>query len=127
MTVSILECPKCHGRFNYEWSWGASPSSIKHGNKSIFKCPICKELNSFDLAARGRDPALPTYNDLQVGMGGRIWGLLLGPSLGLMAIGVILSIILTSSPYFLVFLVPFIGGVAWLAAYVVFLNRKLGS
>jgi len=127
MTVSILECSKCHGRFNYEWSWGASPSSIKQGNKSIFKCPICKELNSFDLAARGRDPTLPTYNDLQVGMGRRIWGLLLGPSLGLMAIGVILSVTLSASPYFSLFLVPFIGGVVWLAAYVLFLNRRLGA
>jgi len=127
MTVSILECSKCHNKFNYEWGWGASPGSIKRGNSAIFKCPICKELNPFDLANRGRDPTLPTYNDLQVGIGGRTWALLLGPFLGLIVVGVMLSVTLTASPDYLLFLIPFLGGFAWLVAYVYFLNRRLGA
>ena len=127
MTSSILECPKCHNKFNYEWSWGASASSIKVGNRSMFKCPICKELNSFNLANRGRDPTLPTYNEMQVGIGGRRWGLLLGPLFVLMAIGVTLSMTLTASPYSLLFLVPFLGGFAWLVAYVYYLNKRLSK
>ena len=127
MTVSILECPRCHNKFNYEWSWGASASSIKYGNRAIFKCPICKEFDSFNLAIRGRDPTLPTYNDLQVGIGGKTWGFLLGPFIGLLAIGVALSIILTASPYYLLFLVPILAGFAWLAAYIYLLNKRLGA
>jgi hypothetical protein len=126
MTVSIVECSKCHNSFNYEWSWGASPSSIKGGNSAIFKCPICKELNSFNLANRGRDPAFPTFNDLQVGLGGRIWGLLLGPFLLLTAMGVMLSITLAASPYFPLSLVLFLAGIAWVVAYVYHLNKRLG-
>jgi hypothetical protein len=125
MTVSILECSKCHHKFNFEWSRGASPSSIKYGNRDIFKCPICKQLNSFNLATRGRDPALPTYNDLQVGIGGRVWGLLLGPFVGLIAIGVVLSVTLTASPYYQLFLVPILGGVAWLGAFIYHLNKRI--
>ena len=122
-----MECSKCHNRFNYEWSWGASPSSIKYGNRAIFKCPICKEFNSFNLANRGRDPTLPTYNDLQVGIGGRTWGLLLGPFIGLIAIGVALAITLAASPYSQLFLVPILGGFAWLVAYVYYLNKRLST
>jgi len=126
MTTSVVECSKCHKRFNYEWSRGAAPGAIMQWNRSIFKCPDCKQLNSFNLANSGHDPTLPTYNDLQVGLGGRVWGLLLGPFVGLMAVGVVLSITLTASPYYQWFLVPFLCGFAWLAAYIWYLNKKLG-
>ena len=127
MTVSIVECSRCHNRFNFEWSWGASASSIKFWNRSIFKCPICKELNSFNLANRGRDMTLPTYNDLQVGVGARIMGVLLGPFFGLLAIGLVLVITQTSSPYYRLSLVPFLGGIAWLVVDVYYLNKKFGT
>ena len=127
MTVTILECSKCHGRFNYEFSWGASPSSIKRGNRAIFKCPICRELNDFDLESKGRDPTLPTFNDLQVGIGGRLWGLLLGPFLVLAAIGVVLSITLAGSPSFLLFPVPIVGGIVWVLATVYFMKRRVST
>jgi len=120
MTVSIVECSKCHRSFNYEWSSGASWGSIPLGNRSIFRCPVCKELNSFDLSHRGSDPALLTTNDMKAGVGGRIWGLMLGPFLGLIAIGVILNVTLGVSP-----LVPIIGGTAWLVAYIYYLTRRL--
>ena len=127
MTVSMLECAKCHSRFNYEWSWGASPSSIKRGNRAIFKCPICKELSDFNLENRGRDPTLPTYNDLQVGIGGRLWGLLLGPFFAFAVIGVILSITLVGSPYFLLFPIPIVGGIAWVVTIVYFLKKRVST
>lgn len=122
MTVSIVECSKCHNRFNYEWSSGASWGSIPLGNRSIFKCPICKELNSFDLSQRGRDPSLATTNDMVAGLGGRIWGLMLGPFIGLLAIGVA---ILTTSPYYRPYgIVSILGGIAWIVAYVYYLTRQ---
>ena len=127
MTVSILECSKCHSRFNYEWSWGASPSSIKRGDRAIFKCPVCKELDDFNLANRGRDPTLQTYNDLQVGIGGRLWGILLGPFLVLAAAGVIFSITLAGSPYFLLFTLPIVGGVAWVIVMVYLLKKRVAA
>jgi len=125
MTVSVLECPKCHSRFNFEWSWGASPSSIKRGKRAIFKCPICKELSDFNLENIGRDPALPTYSDLQVGIGGKLWGILLGPFLVLVATGVILSITLAGSSYFLLFPVPIVAGIAWVVANVYVLKKRV--
>ena len=125
MVKSILECSKCHNKFNYEWSWGAAPSSIRAGNTDIFNCPICKEFNSFNLANRGRDPTLPTYNDMQVGIGGRTWGLLLGPFVGLIVMGLVLSIALTASPYYQLFLVPILGGIVCLVAYVYHLNKRI--
>jgi len=127
MTISVLECSRCHGKFNYEWSRGAAPGSIMQWNRSIFKCPICKQFNSFSLVNRDRDPTLPSYNDLQVGLGGRTWGLLLGPFVGLMITGVALGVTLTESPYYPLFLVPILGGFAWLAAFIWYLNRTLGT
>jgi hypothetical protein len=126
MTVSIAECSRCLGKFNFEWSWGASASSIKFGDRSIFRCPICSELNSFSLANKGRDPALPTYNDMQVGIGGRLWGVLLGPFFVLLAMGLMLLSTTASSPYYLLSLVPIAGGIAWVAGYFGYLYRRLG-
>jgi len=100
---------------------------MKFGERSIFKCPICKELNAFSLANKGRDPALPTYNEMQVGLGGRIWALLLGPFLVLLAIGLVLLAVTPPSPEYLLGLVPIIGGIAWVAAYFGHLYRKLGE
>lgn len=64
---------------------------------------------------------------MQAGLGGKIWGLLLGPFVGLTAIGVILELTLTASPYYQLFLVPILGGIAWLVAYIYYLNKRLGT
>jgi len=128
MTVSIVECPKCHKKFNYEFSNSNAWGAIYLGpDRSIFKCPICKQLSSFNTANRGHDSTLPTTNDMQAGIGGRIWGLLLGPLLGLIVIGVVLGITLTSMPYHQLFLIPIVGGIAWEVAYIYHLNRRLGT
>lgn len=128
MTVSIVECPKCHSRFNYEYSNSNAWGAIYLGpDRSIFKCPICKQLSSFNTANRGRDPTLPTTNDMQAGIGGKIWGLLLGPLLLLIMAGVVLSLTSASSPYHQLFPVPIVGGIVWEVAYIYHLNRRLGS
>lgn len=128
MTVSIVECPKCYNRFNYEFSNSNAWGAIYLGpDRSIFKCPVCKQLGSFNTSNRGRDPALPTTNDMVAGIGGRVWGLLLGPILVLIVVGVVLGITLTSSPYQQLFLVPILGGVVWEVAYIYHLNRRLGA
>ena len=71
--------------------------------------------------------ALPTYNDLQVGIGRRIMGRLLVPFFGFLAIGMILVITQASSPYYRLSLVPFLGGIVWLVLYVYYLNKKFGT
>ena len=121
----MLECSRCHGRFNYEWSLSASWGPIRFGlDRSMFRCPICKELNSFDVANRGRDPALPTYNDMQVGVGGEIWGEFFGPFVGLLAVGILL---LGASPYRLPGMVAILGGFVWLARFAYHLTRSLSA
>lgn len=120
-----MECSRCHNRFNYEWSLSGSLGPIRFGlDRSMFKCPICKELNSFDVTTRGRDPALPTYNDMQVGVGGKMLGELFGPLFGLVAFGIILLI---ASPYRLPGMVAILGGFVWLVGFAYRLNRRLGA
>ena len=57
MTISIIECPKRHSNLNCERSlggpWGPIPSG---SDNSMFKCPLCKSLNSFDVTKRGASP-----------------------------------------------------------------------
>jgi hypothetical protein len=64
---------------------------------------------------------------MHIDIGGGLWGLPLGPSLGLIAIGVMLSMTLTASPYYVLFLVPFLGGIAWVVAYVYLLSERLST
>ena len=125
MTVALLECPKCHGRFNYEWSLSGSLGPIRFGlDRSMFKCAICKELNSFDVSYRGRDPALPTYNDMQVGVGGKLLGEFFGPLFVLLAVGIVL---LAVTPYRLPGMVAVLAGFSWLAGFAYRLDRRLGA
>ena len=90
----------------------------------MFKRPICKELNSFDVTNRGRDPALPTHNDMQVGVGGEIQGEWFGPFVGFLAKGIML---LAASPYRLPAMVAMLGGFVWLAGFAYHLTRSLGA
>ena len=126
MGVSILECSRCHGRFNYEWSWGAAPGSFRLGDTDVFRCPMCKALGSFDLANEGRDATLPTYTDLQAGVGRRLWGLMLGPFLGLLVVSAVLGVTLTASPYLPLFLMaPPLAGMGWALVYFFYLKKRL--
>ena len=119
----MVECSRCHNRFNYEWSLSGSLGPIRFGlDRSMFRCPFCRELNSFDVTYRGRDPALPTYNDMQVGVGGRLLGQMFGPLFGLVAAGVVL---LAASPYRLEGMVAILGGFGWLAGFAYRLDRRL--
>ena len=128
MKISTVKCSNCHNKFNYEFIGGASFHAIRLWNRRIFKCPICKALRSFNIADRGSDPTLPTYRDnSQTDIGRRIWGLMIGPSLALIAIGLLSLVILISSPYFLLFLVPILGGTAWTPVYIYYLNKRLGK
>ena len=97
------------------------------GNRSIIRCPVCKELSSFDLTNRGRDQTLPTTNDMIAGIGGRVWGLMLLPFLGLIAVGVLFGITPTGSIYHLLFPVPILGGIGWIVAYIYYLNTRHGK
>lgn len=38
-----------------------------------------------------------------------------------------LNITLAASPYYPLFLVPLLGGIAWLVAYIYYLNKKLDT
>ena len=122
MTTSIVECPHCHYRFNYEFIPGASFTSIRLGPVRIFKCPHCKELHNFRISHFGSDPSLPTHGDnSETSIGGKVWGLLLGPLIVLVTVGILLLV--TYQDYIL-FIVPLVLGFAWIALYIIYLYRN---
>ena len=122
LTTSIVECPHCHYRFNYEFIPGASFVAIRLGPVRIFKCPNCKELHNFRISHFGTDPSLPTYGDnSETSIGGKILALLFGPLLALVAIGVLL---LLTSQYSFLFIIPLVLGIAWPVGYTAYLYRK---
>ena len=124
MTTSIVECPHCHYRFNYEFIPSASFYSIRLGTIRIFKCPHCKELHKFNITRFGTDPSLTTHGDnAETGIGAKTWGLLLGPLLALIIADFLLLIAVKVSVF--VFAIPIVLGFVWIAAYLVYLYRKV--
>ena len=123
LTTSIVECPHCHYRFNYEFIPSASFYSIRLGNQRIFKCPHCKELHSFKITHFGTDPSLPTHGDnAETGIGVKVWVLLLGPLLAFVVIGFLL---LFTFQYIILFIIPLALGIAWTFVYIVYLYWKV--
>src|ERR1700690_1607284 len=113
LTTSIVECPHCHYRFNYEFIPSASFYSIRLGTQRIFKCPQCKELHKFNVTHFGTDPSLPTHGDnAETGIGARIWTLLLGPLVALIIIAYLLGFIV-GFQHILVFIIPIALGIVW--------------
>ena len=91
MTNSIVECPHCHYKFNYEFIPGVSFTSIRLGPARIFKCPNCKELHKFNINHFGTDPSLPTHGDnAETSIGGKSIALAAGPLIVLVALGILL-------------------------------------
>ena len=124
MTTSIVECPHCHYRFNYEFIPGASFTSIRLGTRRIFKCPNCKELAEFDLNHSGADPSLPTHGDsAETSVGAKRLALIIGPLIVLTAVGIILLPILGAYQGLLVLVIALAIGSAWIAVYFVHLYR----
>jgi hypothetical protein len=122
LTTSIVECPHCNYRFNYEFIPGASFGSIRLGPIRIFKCPNCKELHNFKITHFGTDPSLPTHGDnSETSIGGKIWAMLLGPLLTLVAISVLL---LLTFQHPILFIIPLALGIAWPVVYTAYLYRK---
>ena len=70
---------------------------------------------------------LPTYNEMQVGVGARIMGLLLVPFFVLLGIGLVLVVTQSSSPYYPLSYAPIFGGIAWLPASIYYLYKKLAK
>jgi hypothetical protein len=126
VTTSIVECPHCHYRFNYEFIPGASIYSIRLGTQRIFKCPRCKELHRFSITQFGTNPSLPTYGDnAETGIGGGTWALMLGPMIVLIVIGFLLRFAVGfQHPLFL--LIPIVLGILWTAVYLIYLVVKSG-
>ena len=124
MTTSIVECPHCHYKFNYEFIPGASFTSIRLGPARIFKCPNCKELHKFNINHFGTDPALPTHGDnAETSIGGRNIALAAGPLIVLVALGILLVAIGTFHSA-LVVLIPSVIGILWILAYIAYLYWK---
>lgn len=124
MTTSIVECPHCHYRFNYEFIPGASFTSIRLGPARIFKCPNCKELHKFYINHFGTDPSLPTHGDnAETSIGGKNIALAAGPLIVLVAIGILLVATGTFQSA-LVVLIPSVIGIIWILAYIAYLYRK---
>ena len=123
LTTSIVECPHCHYRFNYEFIPSASFYSIRLGTQRIFKCPHCKELHNFKITDFGKDSSLPTHGDnAETGIGAKIWTLLLGPLLAFVVIGFLL---LFTFQYIILFIILLSLGIAWTIVYVMYLYRKV--
>jgi hypothetical protein len=126
MTTSIVECPHCHFRFNYEFIPGGSFHSIRLGTQRLFKCPNCREIHRFNITQFGTDSSLPTYGDnKETGIGIRIWALLLGPLLVFIIIGFVLRFIFGFHPL-LFMILPVAIGIIWTVVYVVHLV-KIGN
>jgi hypothetical protein len=124
MTTSIVECPHCHYRFNYEFIPGASFGSIRLGSSRIFKCPSCKELHKFDVVHFGKDPSLPTHGDnAETSMGGKVLLLLIAPLLISTFVGV--ALLGMDVPQGLLIMIILLGvGVLWTIVYTVHIYRK---
>ncbi len=123
MTISIVECPHCHYKFNYEFIPSVSFYSLRIGTQRIFKCPNCKELHKFNVTHFGTDPMLPTHGDnSETGIGGRMWALLLAPLAALIILG---YLFLLTSGYVSVFLILVAIGIIWPLAYIAYLYKKV--
>ena len=122
MTTSIVECPHCHYRFNYEFIPSASFYSIRLGTQRIFKCPQCKELHKFNVTHFGTDPSLPTHGDnAETGIGAKLWALMLGPLLVFVVLGFLL---LFTFQFRILFIILITLGIAWTAVYTMHLYWK---
>ena len=125
MTTSIVECPHCHYRFNYEFIPSASFYSIRLGTQRIFRCPHCRELHNFTVTHFGKDPSLPTHGDnAETGVGAKIWALMLGPLLAFVLVGFLL---LFTFQIIILLIIPLVLGVAWPILYTIYLYRKISQ
>lgn len=124
MTTSIVECPHCHYKFNYEFIPGASLGAIRLGSSRIFKCPNCKDLHKFDVVNFGKDPSLPTHGDnAETSMGGKVLVLLIAPLLVLTVIGIAL-LDMGISQALLILITLQVAGILWMIVYMVHIYRK---
>jgi len=124
LTTSIVECPHCHYKFNYEFIPSASFYSIRLGTQRIFKCPQCKDLHAFNVTHFGMDPSLPTHGDnSETGVGGRVLALLFGPLIALIVIPYILLFVF-GVQFIFAFIVPVVLALVWIFAYIAYLYRK---
>ena len=124
ITTSIVECPHCHYKFNYEFIPGTSFTSIRLGPARIFKCPNCKDLHKFNISHLGTDSTLPTHGDnIDTSIGGKTIGLAIGPLIALLIMGILLAAIGTVQSA-LAIIIPVVIGLAWLIGYIVYLYRK---
>ena len=125
MVTSVCNCYKCNYRFNYEYILGVSYHSIRLGNKRIFRCPNCKTLQKFDLSNRSPNKSLKTYGDSsELGIGARIWALMLLPTFLLLALGNFSFFIFLQS-FYILFILIFLG-VVWLFGYLIYLIMSVG-
>jgi len=124
MVTSVCSCYKCNYRFNYEYILGVSYHSIRLGNKRIFRCPNCKTLQKFDLSNKGLDKSLKTYGDSsELGIGARVWALMLLPTFLLIALGN-LSFFIFPQYIYILFVLIFLG-VVWVFGYLIYLIMSI--
>ena len=127
MVTSVCKCYKCGCRFNYEFIPGASFHSIRLGKKRIFRCPKCKTLQKFDLKTKGPDKKLKTYGDsAELGVGSRIFAVMLAPTLILVVFGVISTFLFNGASLIYISFMFIAAGVAWVFVYLVYLIKSVG-
>lgn len=47
--TSVLNCPKCHKTFDYEWVLGMSFNAVRLGKERYMRCPLCREWSMFNV------------------------------------------------------------------------------
>jgi hypothetical protein len=64
VTVAVVSCDRCGGRFNYVYVPGVSFRAVRGpGGRRSFRCPLCDQRASFPLGTTSSDPRLPTFED----------------------------------------------------------------
>lgn len=47
--TSLLSCPKCGNRFEYNWLPGGSLDAVRWGKYRFMRCPKCNQWSWFDV------------------------------------------------------------------------------
>ncbi len=101
MATSVCKCYNRGYKFNYTYIFSVSFYSLRVGGKRIFHCPKCKTLQKFDLFKKGPDDTLKVYKDsAEIGVGVKIWALMLVPTLAFIFLGDLFLITFLNTSFF---------------------------
>ena len=65
--LSHLQCPNCHGQFDYAWIPMASFTAVRLFNSRLFACPICGKFSTFNIRDTKVDPQAHYCGNMRIG------------------------------------------------------------